>query len=262
MTDARMQPSSRIPPLAAWFGGFEDKLQSFLHPESKPEPSESEPRESEIEVARERMIHLLVERGIREPRVLAALRKVARHAFVPEHLQDEAYADRALPIAGGQTISQPYIVALMTVALDLAPESRVLEIGTGSGYQTAILCELAAHVTTIEVSPDLARAACERLARAGYTNVDCLTGDGYQGAPDRAPFDAILVTAAPDVVPSALIDQLAVGGRLCVPVGARPTDQVLLRIVKRSDGTTSSETLASVRFVPMIRTSVAPSSDH
>lgn len=201
---------------------------------------------------RERMVALIVERGVRDPRVLAALRAVPRHEFVPPPMRDEAYADRALPIGGGQTISQPYIVALMTEALELTPRSRVLEIGTGSAYQTAMLCELAEHVTTIEVLPELARRSRELLARLGYANVECRTGDGSCGAPDRAPFEAVIVTAAPERVPAALVEQLAVGGRLCIPVGAHPSEQRLLRIVKRADGSTASESLAAVRFVPLI----------
>jgi protein-L-isoaspartate(D-aspartate) O-methyltransferase len=203
---------------------------------------------------RERMVRLIVERGVADPRLTEALLKVARHEFVPHALQTEAYSDRALPIGEGQTISQPYIVALMTRALDLTPRSNVLEIGTGSAYQTAILCELALHVTTIEVRPELSRSACRLLAQLGYANVECRSGDGSSGAPDRAPFDAIIVTAAPERIPPALIDQLAVGGRMCIPVGGSPAEQHLLRIQKRSDGTITREVLAPVRFVPMIGT--------
>jgi protein-L-isoaspartate(D-aspartate) O-methyltransferase len=199
------------------------------------------------------MVALIRERGVTDARVLGALGKVARHEFVPPPEQAEAYADRALPIGDGQTISQPYIVALMTSALELKPEARVLEVGTGSGYQTAILCELAAHVTTIELIADHARTACERLAAVGYTNVECRTGDGHRGAPDRAPFDAIIVTAAPAAVPDELLDQLAAGGRMCIPIGERPAEQVLLRIEKRADGSTCTEVIAPVRFVPLVR---------
>jgi protein-L-isoaspartate(D-aspartate) O-methyltransferase len=244
-----MRSGSKRQPIAAWFDGFETKLRALL----RSRPATAALDEGELERRRERMVDLVIERGIRDPRLLAALRKVARHEFVPPEAIDEAYADRALPIGEGQTISQPYIVALMTEVLELAPNSRVLEIGTGSAYQTAILCELAAHVTTIESVPELARAAKQRLERAGYTNFECRTGDGHEGAPDRAPFDAVIVTAAPESVPAVLVDQLARGGRLCVPVGPTPTEQALLRVVKRPDGTIASETIAHVRFVPMLR---------
>jgi protein-L-isoaspartate(D-aspartate) O-methyltransferase len=219
-----------------------------------------EPSDDERRVARtlaraderEQMVALIVERGVREARVVSALREVPRHAFVPAALAAEAYADRALPIGSDQTISQPYIVALMTQALELAPHSRVLEIGTGSGYQTAILCKLAAHVTTVELRPELAQRAREDLERMGYTNVECLGGDGCGGAPARAPFDAVIVTAAPSRVPPALLDQLAIGGRMCIPVGEHPSEQRLLRIVKQPDGSTTSEAIAPVRFVPLV----------
>jgi protein-L-isoaspartate(D-aspartate) O-methyltransferase len=242
-----MDPASTPQPIGARFG---EKLRALLQFPSAAAPADP----SLLERERERMIELVVERGVRDARVLAALRKIARHEFVPPHELDEAYADRALPIGGGQTISQPYIVALMTEALALDSSSRVLEIGTGSGYQTAILCELAADVTTIEAVPGLARAANESLTRAGYSNFECRTGDGHDGAPDRAPFDAVIVTAAPESVPRALVDQLAVGGRMSIPVGAHPSEQVLLRMVKQPDGSTIRETLAHVRFVPMVRT--------
>jgi protein-L-isoaspartate(D-aspartate) O-methyltransferase len=220
------------------------------------DPYASRPEErvrAEHAERRARMVALIRERGVSDPRVLDALGRVPRHEFVPPAEQLEAYADRALPIGDGQTISQPYIVALMTSAVDVTAESRVLEVGTGSGYQAAILCELAAHVTTIEVIAAHARIASELLAALGYANVECRTGDGHAGAPDRAPFDAIIVTAAPDVVPAALLDQLAIGGRMCIPVGERPTEQRLLRIVKHADGSTSAEAIAPVRFVPLVR---------
>ena len=198
------------------------------------------------------MIELIIERGIHDARLLAALRAIDRRDFVPPAVGAEAYADRALPLGHGQTISQPYSVALMTQALELTPQSRVLEIGTGSAYQTAILCSLAEHVTTIEAEPALARDARELLARLGCENVDCRTGDGHAAAGDRAPFDAIIVTAAPRDVPRALIDQLSIGGRMCIPIGEHPSRQRLMRIVKRPDGSVASEALAAVRFVPMI----------
>jgi protein-L-isoaspartate(D-aspartate) O-methyltransferase len=242
-----MHPQSKFPPIAALIGGVEDKIRAFLNPGAIGSGSSID-RTPELE----RMIALIVERGVRDERVLAAMRKLPRHAFVPAGERDEAYADRALAIPGGQTISQPYIVALMTQALDLTPESNVLEIGTGSAYQTAILCELAGRVTTIEVLPELAEAAHARLAGFGYSNVECRVGDGHSGAPDAAPFDAIIVTAAPEEVPDALIDQLAIGGRMCIPVGATPSEQRLLLLRKRAADSVESEALAPVRFVPMV----------
>jgi protein-L-isoaspartate(D-aspartate) O-methyltransferase len=247
-------------PFVALFRALGRKTGSDRHREgdleardSGPESTADQGRAAPRDVEREGMVRLIVQRGIREPRLLAALRQVARHAFVPIGLESEAYADRALPIGEGQTISQPYIVALMTQALELTPGSRVLEIGTGSGYQTAILCELAREVTTIELWPELSREASALLAELGYTNVECRVGDGGSGALDRAPFDAIIVTAAPDRIPRALVDQLAIGGRMCIPVGDTPPDQRLLRIHKQADGSTTSAVLASVRFVPMLR---------
>jgi protein-L-isoaspartate(D-aspartate) O-methyltransferase len=254
-----MQPQSKIPTFSAMIGGVEHKIRALLSPSSRRAETDTDRaagRERALESNRsaeiDRMIALIAGRGIRDERVLAALRQVPRHAFVPFELQDEAYADRALAISGGQTISQPYIVALMTESLELTPESRVLEIGTGSAYQTAILCELAGCVVTIEVLPELAHEAHERLAQFECANVACRTGDGHAGAPDAAPFDAIIVTAAPELVPRALIDQLAAGGRMCIPVGAIPSEQRLLRLRKCPDGTIERTDLAPVRFVPMI----------
>jgi protein-L-isoaspartate(D-aspartate) O-methyltransferase len=190
-------------------------------------------------------------RGVRDPAVLAALRRVPRHAFVPPDQVASAYEDHPLPIGEGQTISQPYIVALMTEALRLRHDSRVLEIGTGSGYQAAVLAEITPHVATIEIVPELAARAGAAFAALGYATIAAREGDGYLGWPERAPFDAIMVTAAPDHVPPALVAQLAPGGRLCLPVGAEGGDQELLVITKAADGTVSQETIAPVRFVPM-----------
>jgi len=190
-------------------------------------------------------------RGVRDPRVLDALRAVPRHWFVPESQAARAYEDTPLPIPGGQTISQPYIVALMTEALHLRPDSRVLEIGTGSGYQAAVLSAITPHVYTIEIVPELAAWAARVFAERGYTTIRAREGDGYRGWPEEAPFDAIVVTAAPDHVPPALVEQLAPGGRLCLPVGDERAEQQLLVITKAADGTTTQQTLAPVRFVPM-----------
>ena len=158
-------------------------------------------------------------RGVRDPRVLQAMREVKRHLFVPGESAEDAYEDYPLPIGEGQTISQPYIVALMTELLELQPDDKVLEIGTGSGYQAAILSRLAREVRSIEIVPSLAETAGKRLDLLGYDNVHLRVGDGYKGWPDEAPFDAIIVTAAPPEIPQALVDQLAEGGRMVVPVG-------------------------------------------
>ncbi len=188
-----------------------------------------------------------------DPRVMAALADVPRHMFVPAERRASAYRDKPLPIGLGQTISQPFIVALMTHLLRLDPASRVLEIGTGSGYQAAVLSRLAAHVYTIEIVATLAKLAAEALARFGATNVTARVGDGYGGWPSEAPFDAIIVTAAPDHVPPALVEQLARGGRLVIPVGIE--EQSLMVIEKSADGTARTTTIVPVRFVPLTRES-------
>jgi protein-L-isoaspartate(D-aspartate) O-methyltransferase len=187
-------------------------------------------------------------REVRDPRVLAAMRKIRRHLFVPPEWQSLAYADGPLPIGHGQTISQPYIVAFMTEALELKPGDRVLEIGTGSGYQATVLAELVREVYSIEIVGPLAKEAEMRLQRLGYVNVRVRSGDGYRGWPEAAPFDAIIVTAAPDHVPAPLLEQLALNGRLILPVGR--SNQNLIRIRRSSTGL-KKETLLPVRFVPM-----------
>ena len=189
-------------------------------------------------------------RDISDPNVLAAMGRVPRHRFVPqtEALQASAYADTPLPIGYGQTISQPYIVAYMSAALQLPPDATVLEVGTGSGYQAAVLAELAHEVYTIEIVPELAATSRELLRDLGYDNVHVRQGDGYGGWPDRAPFDGIIVTAAPDHVPPALVEQLAEGARLVIPVGE--DSQSMTIITKEKDGSAVDVTLP-VRFVPM-----------
>lgn len=187
-------------------------------------------------------------RGIRDPRVLEVMRKVPRHEFVPAEQAANAYDDNPLPIGLGQTISQPYIVAYMTEQLQVTPQSKVLEIGTGSGYQAAVLGELAKEVYTIEIVADLARRSKDTLARLGYTNIHVKAGDGYRGWPEQAPFDRIIVTAAPDHVPQPLVDQLAVGGRLIIPVG--DYYQQMLILTKTPRGVVEEKTI-DVVFVPM-----------
>jgi protein-L-isoaspartate(D-aspartate) O-methyltransferase len=186
------------------------------------------------------------------PQVLNAMAAVPRHRFVPPAWQTQAYADRPLPIGHGQTISQPFIVALMTELLDLKGGERVLEIGTGSGYQAAVLAELAREVYTIEIVDPLGRQAADALKALGYRNVEVRVGDGYRGWPERAPFDAIIVTAAPPAIPQALIDQLRPGGRMVVPVGRQFETQVLTVIEKRADGSIARRPVLPVRFVPMV----------
>lgn len=180
-------------------------------------------------------------RGIESPMVLAAMARVPRHLFVPPAIQSLAYTDSPLPIGEGQTISQPYILAYMTAVLDVSREDTVLEIGTGSGYQAAVLAELVRHVLSIEIVPELAAAGC--------ANVEVRTGDGYRGWPERVPFSRIIVTAAPPEIPEALVDQLAVGGRMVLPVGKDLQEIVL--VTKSATGVTTERTIP-VRFVPMV----------
>ncbi len=189
-------------------------------------------------------------RGISDPLVLAAMRKVPRHLFVPEEYQAAAYDDRPLPIGGGQTISQPYMVASMTAALGLAGDEKVLEIGTGSGYQAAILAEIAEKVVTVERRQDLQKRAARLLRELGYANVEAVTGDGSGGYAPRAPYDAVIVTAGAPRIPEALVEQLADGGRLVVPVGSA-FHQTLTRVTKRA-GRVETENLEGCVFVPLI----------
>jgi protein-L-isoaspartate(D-aspartate) O-methyltransferase len=192
-------------------------------------------------------------RGITNARVLAAMAKVPRHKFVPEHLADAAYEDHPLPIGYNQTISQPYIVALMTELLQLQPGARVLEVGTGSGYQAAILAEVGAQVYTLEILEPLAKTSAELLQRLGYTSVQVKQGDGYLGWPEHAPYDAIIVTAAADHVPPPLVVQLKRGGRLVIPVGEGQAQQSLLLVEKGADGNVTTQNVAPVLFVPLTR---------
>lgn len=216
-----------------------------------PAGTNGQPSESDLETRRRQMVEQQIRaRGVRDPRVLAAMEKVPRHAFVLPGNEHAAYSDSPLAIGHSQTISQPYIVAYMTEALRLAPDARVLEVGTGSGYQAAVLGELVAEVYTIEIVPPLAERASQVLARLGYENVHVRAGDGYGGWPDRAPFDAVIVTAAPDHVPEALVEQLRVGGRLVIPVGEADQD---LFVFMRTEQGLREEARLPVRFVPLTR---------
>lgn len=205
----------------------------------------------DFEKERKRMVaSQIAARGIDDPRVLSAMRSTPRHKFVPESLQDQAYADHPLPIGEGQTISQPYIVALMTEQLNLSKESKVLEIGTGSGYQAAVLAGIADRVYTIEIKKALHEGATEDLRETGYTSVKTRHGDGYFGWPEAAPFDAVIITAAADHIPPPLLGQLKDGGRLILPLGNPFSYQNLVRVAKKGDDHTVRQ-ITGVLFVPM-----------
>ncbi|MCA9402541.1 MAG: protein-L-isoaspartate(D-aspartate) O-methyltransferase [Candidatus Omnitrophica bacterium] len=207
-------------------------------------------RAGDFEQAHDRMIaEQLIPRGIEDTRVLAAMRKVRRHEYVPKAVRDRAYDDGPLPIGHGQTISQPYIVAVMTQVLEPKDNDKVLEIGTGSGYQAAVLAEIVDQVYTIEIVGPLADEARAHLKKQGYTNITVRHGDGYRGWPEHAPFDKIIVTAAPPEVPPRLVEQLKVGGRMVLPVGEGY--QQLIVLTKTDQGVVT-ETLFPVRFVPMV----------
>ena len=192
-------------------------------------------------------------RDIRDDAVLRVMKSVERHKFVPEEYKDRAYDDGPLPIGHGQTISQPYIVAYMTEQLQVSKDHKVLEIGTGSGYQAAVLGELADQVFTIEIVPELAEGARKILKDLKYGNIAVRTGDGYKGWPEEAPFDRVIVTAAPKEIPQALVDQLANGGRMIIPVGKQFFTQYLWMIEKDKKGVVSKEKILPVRFVPMVK---------
>ena len=198
------------------------------------------------------VIETIERRGVTDEDVLDAMRTVPRHLFVPEGERSHAYGDYPLPIGYGQTISQPYIVALMTELLELEEGSKVLEIGTGSGYQAAVLAHIPSiEVYTIEIIPELAKSAHGRLESLAYTSVHCKEADGYYGWPEESPFDAIIVTAAPDHLPADLVDQLANGGRLVVPIGAPGRYQTLWKFVKDPDGELRAFNMGGVAFVPL-----------
>lgn len=206
---------------------------------------------SDWQVQAEQMVSSQIsKRGIKDKQVLEVMRNTPRHLFVPNDYQIAAYQDRPLPIGHQQTISQPYIVALMTELLELTGEEKVLEIGTGSGYQAAVLARMAGSVYTIEIVEPLARSSAALLKKLEYDNVEVRYGDGYKGWPDQAPFDRIIVTAAPPEIPQALVDQLAVGGRMVLPVGEDYQELVLL--TKTEKGVTRKD-IIPVRFVPMVK---------
>jgi protein-L-isoaspartate(D-aspartate) O-methyltransferase len=208
-----------------------------------------------FESQREKMVRAqLADRGIRDPRVLAAILEVPRHEFVPESLRADAYEDRPLPIGAGQTISQPYIVALMLQHLALQPTDRVLEVGTGSGYVTALLSRLCGAVYSVERHAALAEGAKNTLTRLGYSNVKVYTGDGSRGVPEHAPFDAILISAATSEIPPALFPQLREGGRMVVPVGSSVSQE--LQLIRKLDGKAQVEHLEGCRFVPLVEGTV------
>ena len=195
----------------------------------------------------------MIGRDAFDTRIMAAMAEVPRHEFVSGHEQRYAYANGPLPIGHGQTISQPYIVALMTDLLECGPEDRVLEVGTGSGYQTAVLSRVVSQVYSVEIIPELAQQAAERLARLGYGNLECRLSDGYEGWPEQAPFDGILVTAAAPSVPPPLIEQLRKRARMVIPVGPQFGHQELLVVEKREDGSVHTNNVLGVAFVPLTR---------
>jgi protein-L-isoaspartate(D-aspartate) O-methyltransferase len=221
--------------------------------ESQGDNGRNQSSEASYNAARERMVREQLTgpgRRIRDSNVLEVMGRVPRHEFVPEAQRSQAYADHPLPIGYGQTISQPYVVAFMTEHLRLRPSERVLEIGTGSGYQAAILAEMGAEVYSIEIVEPLADQAAAVLKRLGYENAHVKAGDGYQGWPEAAPFDAIIVTCAPDRVPQPLIDQLKEGGRMMIPVGGASQSQELV-LIEKAGGELRRREMLPVRFVPM-----------
>jgi len=214
-------------------------------------PSDLDSSQDPTLIDRENMVQKQIEgRGVENPRVLAAMETVPRHEFVPERYLSQAYADHPLPIGYGQTISQPFIVALMSEVLQLEKGDRVLEIGTGSGYQAAVLAEMETQVFTIEIIPELAEEAEERLINLGYSNIEVLNADGYYGWEEHAPFDALIVTAAPDHLPQPLLLQMAEGGRLVIPIGPIGAVQTLW-LLEKLEGEIVATNLGAVTFVPL-----------
>ena len=238
--------------------GERDGVENQVQDQATQDQASSEREEAErtsddddrVEERRHMVSTQIEQRGVEDERVLDAMRRVPRHRYVPEPMRPQAYQDSPLPIGLEQTISQPYIVALMSELLEVSPGHRVLEIGTGSGYQAAVLAEMGVNVFSIEILCELAERAERDLVATGYEDVEVHCGDGYKGWPEHAPFDRIIVTAAPPELPQALVDQLAVGGRLVVPVGEH---QQVLQVVKKIDADTIETTdTAAVQFVPMV----------
>ena len=225
---------------------FPPGCRAETRPTTAPDDAEARFARGRAEMVRAQ----LAARDITNDRVLEAMRRVPRHRFVSAEHAPEAYGDTPLPIGHGQTISQPYIVALMTQLADPRPRDRVLDIGTGSGYQAAVLAEIGADVASIEIVPELAAEAKARLAKLNYKNVTVRAGDGYRGWPERAPFHAIILAAAAPEIPKPLIEQLAPGGRLVLPVGGAYSQELLV-VTKQLDGSLRRETVVPVRFVPM-----------
>jgi len=235
--------------------GFLFLSLGVCHAQEKKSVQAVHPAFNERREERERMVHEGIRnypfQPVRDKEVLEAMRRVPRHAFVPEEYQSAAYRNAPLPIGNNQTISQPYIVAHMTELLEIEPTHRVLEIGTGSGYQAAVLAELCREVYSIEIIPVLGMKATELLEVLGYANVHVRIGDGYEGWPEKAPFDRIIVTAAPDEIPEPLVAQLVNGGRIIIPVGEPHRTQYLVLVTKDEKGRISEKTQYPVRFVPM-----------
>ncbi len=236
--------------------------KSFSEPnqtDPNEQPKWNHPRSNQRLSDRRQMVQTLRSRyGFDNQQVLAAMLNVPRHWFVPAANQAIAYEDTPLPIGYDQTISQPFIVAYMTGLLGLTPEMKVLEIGTGSGYQAAVLCEFTPHVYTIEILKPLAKKAQQVLSKRGYNTISVKLGDGYKGWPQFAPFDAIIVTCAPDHIPQPLVDQLKIGGKIVIPVGPAAYIQDLLLVTKKPDGSLEKKSMMPVRFVPLLRKKTNP----
>jgi protein-L-isoaspartate(D-aspartate) O-methyltransferase len=258
---ATTRPTTPTPPLARCGPGCRALLLACLAFALPPLLAMGEPPPDELAAARERLIRE-VETEIRltshyhgsedlDPAVVAALRAVPRERFVPQTLRSQAYGNHPLPIGLGQTISQPYIVAIMSHLIAIKPGAKVYELGTGSGYQAAVLAEMGADVYTVEIVPELAERAAATLAELGYTKVRVRAGDGYLGWPEAAPFDAIIVTAAGPEVPPSLVAQLRAGGRLVMPLGETDDSQQLVVVTKDADGTLHRRSVLPVRFVPI-----------
>ena len=231
--------------------GFPPTETAISTPASTTTPTSAAEEQAFAQRREQMVVKTIKNRGITDEDVLRAMDEVPRHQFVPKEQRSQAYGDFPLPIGFGQTISQPYVVAMMTELLELEEGDKVLEIGTGSGYQAAVLAEIpGVEVFTVEIIPELAQRADETLDRLGYTDVRCKQADGYHGWPEHAPFDAIIVTAAPDHVPQPLREQLAIGGRMVIPIGPRGGYQTLWKFVKQPDGEMKAYNKGGVAFVP------------